>query len=62
MCWPPRLSPTCTPLSLRFGGRLIEVCSEMKALITLITLLLYNLVQIVENIVLTRMGMTPGAR
>ncbi|MBZ6372315.1 MAG: ABC transporter permease subunit [Microbacterium hominis] len=32
------------------------------ALITLITLLLYNLVQIVENIVLTRMGMTPGAR
>ncbi|MDN3494962.1 ABC transporter permease subunit [Planococcus sp. APC 4015] len=32
------------------------------ALITLITLLLYNIVQIVENIVLVRMGMTPGQR
>lgn len=32
------------------------------ALITLITLLLYNLVQIVENIVLVRMGMQPGQR
>lgn len=32
------------------------------ALITLITLLLYNIVQIVENIVLVRMGMTPGIR
>lgn len=30
------------------------------ALITLITLVLYNVVQIVENIVLARMGMTPG--
>ncbi|PZU47038.1 MAG: ABC transporter permease [Microbacterium sp.] len=32
------------------------------ALITIITLLLYNLVQIVENIVLNRMGMVAGAR
>ncbi|GAA1920552.1 ABC transporter permease [Microbacterium aoyamense] len=32
------------------------------ALITLITLLLYNIVQIVENIVLVRMGMQPGRR
>ncbi|WP_292831566.1 ABC transporter permease subunit [Microbacterium sp.] len=31
------------------------------ALITIITLLLYNIVQIVENIVLNRMGMTVGA-
>jgi ABC-type nitrate/sulfonate/bicarbonate transport system permease component len=32
------------------------------ALITLITLLLYNIVQIVENIVLVRMGMSPTRR
>lgn len=32
------------------------------ALITLITLLLYNVVQVVENIVLVRMGMAPGTR
>ena len=32
------------------------------ALITLITLLLYNLVQIVENLVLVRMGMAPSQR
>ncbi|MGZ8804243.1 MAG: ABC transporter permease [Microbacterium sp.] len=32
------------------------------ALITLITLLLYNIVQIVENIVLVRMGMSPAQR
>jgi ABC-type nitrate/sulfonate/bicarbonate transport system permease component len=32
------------------------------ALITLITLLLYNIVQIVENVVLVRMGMTPAQR
>lgn len=32
------------------------------ALITIITLLLYNLVQIVENVVLNRMGMVAGAR
>lgn len=32
------------------------------ALITIITLLLYNIVQIVENIVLTRMGMAAGTR
>ncbi|GAA3636445.1 hypothetical protein GCM10022200_19740 [Microbacterium awajiense] len=32
------------------------------ALITLITLLLYNIVQIVENIVLVRMGMAPSQR
>ena len=32
------------------------------ALITLITLLLYNVVQIVENIVLVRMGMSPAQR
>lgn len=32
------------------------------ALITLITLLLYNIVQIVENIVLVRMGMSPSQR
>lgn len=32
------------------------------ALITIVTLLLYNLVQIAENIVLARMGMTTSAR
>lgn len=32
------------------------------ALITLITLVLYNVVQIVESIILERMGMTPGIR
>lgn len=32
------------------------------ALITLITLLLYNIVQIIENVVLVRMGMTPAQR
>ena len=32
------------------------------ALITLITLLLYNIVQIVESIVLVRMGLSPAQR
>jgi ABC-type nitrate/sulfonate/bicarbonate transport system permease component len=32
------------------------------ALITIVTLLLYNLVQIAENIVLARMGMTTSSR
>lgn len=32
------------------------------AIITVITLVLYNLVQIAENLVLARMGMTPGIR
>ena len=46
----------------RDGADTLAALRSSIALTTLITLLLYNLVQIVENIVLTRMGMTPGAR
>lgn len=52
------------------GGSILKFSAQAQftqlwtsiALITLITLVLYNLVQIVESIVLERMGMTPGSR
>ncbi len=55
---------------LGIGGSILKFNAQAQfaqlwtsiALITIITLVLYNIVQIVENVVLTRMGMTEGAR
>lgn len=52
------------------GGAILKFSAQAQfaqlwtsiALITLITLLLYNVVQIVENVVLVRMGMSPAQR
>ncbi len=52
------------------GGSILKFSAQAQftqlwtsiALITLITLVLYNIVQIVESIVLERMGMGPGAK
>lgn len=55
---------------LGIGGSILKFNAQAQftqlwtsiALITIITLVLYNIVQIVENVVLSRMGMTDGGR
>ncbi len=55
---------------LGIGGAILKFSAQAQfaqlwtsiALITIITLVLYNLVQVLENLVLTRMGMAGGER
>jgi ABC-type nitrate/sulfonate/bicarbonate transport system permease component len=55
---------------LGIGGAILKFSAQAQfaqlwgaiAIITIITLVLYNLVQIAESVVLTRMGMTGATR